>query len=225
MEADALELEKELQATEFHLQSEDEGTDQQRRQRWLECQRQKSRELQAEIEPLIYQYFGLNDQEIALVEDTCEIFDKSDTPPSLEAAQSRPTLQPLDAVGLEPYSEQLTATLNDWASGTLRVLALGAVDEELGLALVTLRQTRTAEKFKTQSVTRKLFDALRCLEEASTERSGSVAYLRRPWVFDPNAKHIYIVKPALKGQWTRTAALNDAANLYAHIAEARRGSK
>jgi len=225
MEADAVELEKELQSTEFHLQSEDEGTDQQRRRKWLERQRRRSRKLQAELEPLIYQYFGLNDQEIALVEDTCEIFDESDTPGSLEAAKSIPTLQPLDAGGLEPYSEQLTATLNDWASGTLRVSALRAVDEELGLGLVTLRQTRTAEKSKTQSVTKEFFDALRCLEEVSTERSGSLAYLRRPWVFDPNTKRIYIVKPALKGQWTRTAALNDAADLYAHIAKARRGSK
>ena len=41
-------------------------------------------------------------------------------------------------------------------------------------------------------------------------------------VFD--GPRILIVKPALRGQWTRTAALNDATQLYAHIAEARQKS-
>ena len=48
-------------------------------------------------------------------------------------------------------------------------------------------------------------------------------YLRGTWLF--SGTRIYIMKPALRGQWTRTAALNDAADLYAHIAEARRSSR
>ena len=220
MEADAMKLEAELQSTEFHLQSEDEGTDEQKRKRWLVRQRLRSRKLQDELEPLIYTYFGLNEQEIALVEDTCEIFDKSDTPGSLDGAKNIPTLQPVDADGLEPYAGILTATLNDWASGSLRVSASGCVDGKVGLGLVRLDQTKSARRFKKCAVSGELIRALQRLEEASTERSGTLAYLRCPWVFDET--RIYIVKPALKGQWTRTAALNDAADLYARIAEARR---
>ena len=36
---------------------------------------------------------------------------------------------------------------------------------------------------------------------------------------------IFLVKPSLLGQWTRTAALNDAAEIHAHIAEARQQKK
>lgn len=223
MEADATKLEEELQSAEFHLQSEDEGTDEQKRKRWLVRQRHRSRKLQAELEPLIYEYFGLNEQEIALVEDTCEIFDKSDTPGSLDGAKSIPTLQPVDADGLEPYAGMLTATLNEWASDSLRVSASGCVDSKVGLGLVRLDQTKSARRFRTRAVSGELVTALHRLEEASTERSGILAYLRRPWVFD--GTRIYIVKPALKGQWTCSAALNDAADLYAHIAEARRRAK
>lgn len=223
MEADATKLEEGLQSTEFHLQSENEGTDEQKRKKWLVRQRQQSRKLQAELEPLIYEYFGLNEQEIALVEETCETFDNSDTPGSLDGAKSIPTLQPVDARGLEPYAGMLTATLNEWASGSLRVSASGYVDNKVGLGLVRLDQTKSARKFRARAVSGELVNALQRMEEASTEQSGTLAYLRRPWVFDE--MRIYIVKPALKGQWTRTDALNDAADLYAHIAEARRRAK
>jgi len=223
MEASAANLDERLRSPEFRLRSEDEDTDEKMRRNWLLRQREKSRKIQAELEPLIYAYFGLNEQEIALVEDTCEIFDKSDTPGSLDGAKSIPTLQPVDADALEPYAEMLTATLNGWASGTLRVSASGGVDGKVGLGLVKLDQTKSSRSFKPQTVSGELVSALQRLEEASTERSGSLAYLRRPWVFD--GTRIYIVKPALKGQWTRTAAMNDAADLYAHIAEARRRAK
>jgi len=223
MEASATKLDKKLRSTEFRLRSEDEDTDEKVRRKWLIDQRQKSRKVQADIEPLIYTYFGLNEQEIALVEDTCEILDKSDTPGSLDGAKSIPTLQPVDADGLEPYAGMLTATLNDWASGSLRVSASGGVDGKVGLGLVRLEQKKSARRFRTRAVSGELISALQRLEEASTERAGTLAYLRRPWVFD--GTRIYIVKPALKGQWTRSAALNDAADLHAHIAEARRRPK
>jgi len=223
MEASAAKLDKRLRSTEFRLRSEDEDTNEKARQKWLLDQRQKSRKLQAELEPLIYMYFGLNEQEIALIEDTCDVFDKSDTPGSLDAAKTIPTLQPLDAGGLEAYAKMLTDTLNGWASGALRVSASGGVDREVGLGLVWVDQTKSADDFRACAVSSELTSALQRLEEASTERSASLAYSRRPWVFD--GTRIYIVKPATKGEWTRTAALNDAGDIYAHVAEARRQSK
>jgi hypothetical protein len=129
----------------------------------------------------------------------------------------------VDADGLGPYAEMLTAALNSWAGGILRVSASGGVDSEAGLGLVRLDQTKSARSFKPQKISDELIKALQRFEEASTERSGIVAYLRHPWIFD--GTRIYIMKPALKGQWTRTAALNDAADIYAHIAEARRRVK
>ena len=61
------------------------------------------------------------------------------------------------------------------------------------------------------------------LQEASAEKAGKFLFQRNGWFFD--GPRIYLVKPALLGQWTRTAALNDAAEIHAHIAEARRQSK
>jgi hypothetical protein len=217
MEASFTELEEKLHPTVFRLRS---ATDEEERQRWLRRQRKKSRNLQAELDPLIYEYFGLNEQEIALIEVTCGIFGKSHTPPSLEAAKGIPTLQPLNDANLESYAEMLTGTLKDWASGTLCVSASGGVDSDVGLALVELRQTETMEKFRTRCVSKELAKAVHRLQKASTDESNGVAYIRDACLFD--GPRIYIVKPAILGQWTRTAALNDAADLYACIGEARR---
>jgi hypothetical protein len=94
------------------------------------------------------------------------------------------------------------------------------VDCGLGLALVELTQTQRAEKFKIRSIGKELARALRRLQIVSTEQCERLDYLRGTTLFD--GRRIYIVKPALSGQWTCTAALNDAADLYAQIAEARR---
>jgi len=203
--------------------ADDEGTERQEREKWLCGQREKVSKLQGELNPLIYDYFGLNEQERALVEDTCDIFDRSDTPGSLTAARSIPTLQPVDADGLEPYATMLANTLNSWATGALRTSAAGGVDLETGLGLVMLTQTRAPQPFRTRDVSRQLAVALQRLQDASAERAGRLLFQRSGWFFD--GPRIYLVKPALKGQWTRTAALNDAAEIHAHIAEARRQGK
>ena len=114
----------------------------------------------------------------------------------------------------------LTTTLNSWASGTLYVSS-GGVDSDVGLALVELSQTKSADRFKTRDVSGELIRALDRLKETSTKRSGSLAYLGIMSLGLPRNAKIYIVKPAIRGSWTPTAALNDAADLYAHIAEAR----
>ena len=203
----------------------DELSEAKERDRWLQRQREKAQKTQAEINLLIYEYFGINEQERALVEDTCEISDKSDTPGSLDAARSIPTLHPINADGLEPYAAMLTETLNSWASGSLRVRAHGGVDRELGLGLVELGQARTPQHFETRDISKLLADAVSGLQEANIEQWGRFEFRRSGLVFDSDRARIYLVKPALRGQWTRTGALNDAVEISAHIASARRKAK
>ena len=205
--------------------NEDHATEAKERAKWLQLQREKAHKIQTEINLLIYEYFGINDQERALVEDTCEIFDKSDTPASLEAARSIPTLLPIDAVGLDPYATMLTEALNSWASGSLRVRAHGGVDSELGLGLVELGQARTPQHFETREISKQLTATLSRLQEANIEQWGRFEFRRSGLVFDSDGARIFLVKPALRGQWTRTAALNDAVEISAHIANARRKAK
>lgn len=200
-----------------------EDAEREERDRWMKEQRGKAAKLQAKLNRRIYKYFGISSAEGALIEETVEIFDRSDTPASFEAARTRPTLQPLDADGLAPYASTLTDTLNGWASGNLRVLALGGVDAELGIGLVELRQTRNPQEFRTCNISASLATALEGLQDANIERWGRFEFRRSGLIF--HGARIYMLKRAVRGEWTRTAAINDAAELSAHIAAARRQAK
>jgi len=190
--------------------------------KWKKSEHSKGQKIRSSFDPLIYRYFNLTSQDIALVEDTCEIFDKGDTPGSLEAARKIPTLAPInDYDGLQPYAEMICQTLNGWASGSMRVTASGTVDTDTGLALLELRQSKFEKPFCELKGNAKVLEAAGKLQEASKEAVGkTLEFHRNGWFFD--GTRILIVKPARLGEWTKTAAINDAAALYAEILETRR---
>jgi hypothetical protein len=68
-----------------------------------------------------------------------------------------------------------------------------------------------------------LATALEGLQDANIERWGRLEFRRSGLIF--HGEHIYLLKRAVRGEWTRTAALNDAVELSAHIAAARRQAK
>jgi hypothetical protein len=219
-------LRKKLQKSELDVQAKVVtvmGFEERVRDEWRLDLVEKTLQTQQEIDPLIYQYFGLTDQDIALVEDTWDIFDKSDTPPSLEAARQIPTLQAVNANGMSDYAETLAHTLNGWATGALRSSATGSVDTETGLGLLELRQTSVVEPYRTKSAPTNLAISINRLQQSLRQRTGSLEYQRSGWYFDNS--RIIIVKPARRGEWTRTAALNDAVEIYAHIAQARQSQR
>jgi hypothetical protein len=225
----ALKLEQRMKRkpADFELLSDDDenGTSAERLRAWRAEYERKSRDLRAKVEPLIYQYFGLTEQDIALVEDTCDLFGRGATPPTLESARKNPILAPIDqAAGLETYATMLCSTLNGWASGTSRAIAIGSVDPATGTALVELRQAKTANPFTAGSSPKPVMMATQRLQDASAERVGrSLVFQCNGWYFEGN--RILIVKPARAGEWTRTAALNDAAELYAQISKNRQSGK
>lgn len=191
------------------------------RKGWLFQQRAEADNLRTELEPIIYQYFGLTEQDIVLVEDTCDIFDRSDTPGSIEGAADIPTLQPIHAPEqLRAYADIACTVLNQRISGSVRVISSGTVDSANGLALVELSQSKIDRAFKPLRNAGKLLESAARLQEASVERVGdSFEFHRAGWYFE--GRKIFIVKPARQGEWTRTAALNDAADLHQHITSAR----
>lgn len=131
-----------------------------------------------------------------------------------------PTMQPLEAVQLEPYAETLTSTLAGWSNGGRPIVASGDVDRELGVAVLKLEQATLPRNFAAKPLSRELLLAMQQLRRAATDEAGHLAYYRDAWFFD--GPRIYVVKAALRGHWTRTAALNDATDIYSAIAETHR---
>jgi len=188
---------------------------------WLPGERARGGPFRRSIDSLFSEYFRLTPQDIALVEDTCKISDMGDTPPSLEAALDIPTLAPIaEPDDLEPYASMLAKTLNDWSSGPMKTVATGSVDRVIGFAMVELKQARYEAPFQPIARSSKVLKAAKRLQDASDEEIGTtLRFQRSGWYFD--GKRIFIMKPARLGEWTRTTALNDAAELFAHISEAR----
>ncbi len=207
-------------AGEFRLTGE-------RREKLADRRQKMVEDLQAEVEPLIYRYFDLIEQEIILIEDTVEIFIKSATPHRLETLTPAQEFiyqnsLPVYRAGLAPYAGAIAGTLNDWAAripDSVRVTPFGAIDKSRGLAMVRLELTADPQPFKEEKLATGLAEALEQLQDTARQAAGRLDYLRGVIWFDESS--IRIIKPATVEYWTRTAALNDAAEIYARIAKAR----
>ncbi len=207
-----------------------DGVDKQTLKAWHRERKGLADRLQAEFEPLIYQYFGLTDQEIALVEDTTDIFIPSATPTSWRSPRSI-TIDPLEKCKTLPYAEKglgvyantLTATLNTWAeaeNSRHRVSAQGGTDGDTGLAMVTVCLSQKEAPYRDKSLSGDLPKVLKAYNESISIKRGTLTYDRDILIFQ--GESIYIVRPNILINWTRTAALNDAARIYGDIVLASR---
>ena len=211
------------------LFANDENT---RRKQWIKERRKRSDALQKEFEPLIYDYFGLTDQEIILIEDTVRVFEPSSTPTTWHSGQTV-TLDPVEKAPIEPYAEKglhayadtLINTLNSWAQTQVsknRVCAEGGFDDKTGLAMVTIYLSEEDAVFNEMKLSGDLSKILKDLHMHASRKRGTLIYERDILHFE--GERINIVRPNILLNWTRTAALNDAARIYGEIALAKRES-
>jgi len=195
-------------------------------QQWKERRRREADEFQQEIEPLFHRYFGLTEQEVTLLEDTIRVFEPSATPSTRWSGKTvtlmpveRSTAAPYRDQGLRAYADTLTKTLNAWAreeGSAYRVSAKGESDEKTGLAMVTLRLSSIEEAYRRESPPEGLSTTLEKLYHLARKTSGTLRFQRDLFLFHHDL--IYIVRPNVLLNWTRTVALNDAARIYGDIA-------
>ncbi|MFH2058838.1 MAG: N-6 DNA methylase [Pseudomonadota bacterium] len=194
---------------------------------WREERKRRVDEFQDEIEPLIYQYFGLTDQEIMLVEDTFWIFEPSSTPTTRYSPKTttldslvKTSVEPYAANGLGVYADTLTGTLNSWAEtegSQYRVKAKGGVDKNTGLAMVTVDLAEKESKYEQKTISQEIAENADKLQKVASNEYGTLLYQRDLLVFQ--GKQIHIIRPNILMNWTRTAALNDAARIYGEIVQ------
>jgi len=196
---------------------------------WKRERKRQIDALQKELEPMIYSYFGLTEQEIILVQDTNDVFEPSSTPTTWNSPKTV-TLDALEKTKIEPYASQalgayantLTNTLNTWAEAedsSYRVHAEGGTDEHTGLAMITVKLASTEAEFQQKPISRNLAKNLKSFHSHASIEQGALLYQRDILFFQ--GRQIHIVRPNVLLNWTRTAALNDAARIYGDIALAQ----
>jgi len=198
--------------------------------KWREERRKLIDTFQAELEPLFRGYFGLTEQEATLIEDTIRIFEPSSTPTTRRSDKTvtldsveKSKVAPYAAQGLAAYADTLTKTLNSWAEAegsTYRVWAEGGTDEQTGLAMVTLKLSKAQAPYRMKTLSKPLGEALNEVYASSSIIVGTMFYERDVMIVFHGGE-VHIVRPNILLNWTRTAALNDAARIYGEVALAR----
>lgn len=165
------------------------------------------REAQSAAEPLLGEYFDVDDIERMLVSDTDSI-----TIPSARPGRTRvdaPTMRPATDAQRVEYLRILCNTLNGWAAKGCKVHGRAMVDASMGLGVVLLEKTRLGERpaNPTDSHT-DILKVLSTLQRGAAKGHSVVELVRGLKVFD--GRLLYITKPVGRRFWSRTAALNDA---------------
>lgn len=212
---------------ESDYEKEREASGLQLRSRTLaESRHQRVEQLQAELEPLVYRYFKLTEDEITLVEDTCRIISESATPTSPD--KQIPTTQPTSVEDRQRYSSLLCETLNKWSKkdqpdGRKQPFFFRAEIipfPVVGMTLLTLHQAKEPGLPIESTANGQLDHVVARLHKSATYARGSFEYLRGVIFGDGN--QIHILKPDMLGQWTQTAALNDADQVFHAIVQSKR---
>jgi Eco57I restriction-modification methylase len=198
---------------------------------WHKLRKVRTEALQTELEPLIYDYFGLLAPEKMLVDDTVTVFIPSSTPPNAESLDL-PTLQPATKSkvpgydsGLAVYAETLANTLNIWAAerdSNFRVSPTIGTDSLSGMAMVSLTVGSDVASIVVCDLKGELAHWLKRGFDAFARETRTLRAERELFWFE--GKHFYIIRPLTLIHWTRTAALNDADTIYGEIAQARRAA-
>jgi hypothetical protein len=189
---------------------------------WLTLRAKEADRLLPKTNALVNEYFGLLENERWLVEDTVNVYWASATPASADEI-SVPTLLPVNEAGTVPgyetglraYADALTSTLNSWASehnSSWRVTAGGGVDAESGLAMVTLTLGRSEQAFVNSPLVHKVWRKI--LRQSETQQV-TLSLQRQILAFEGNS--VRILRPASLIHWTRTAALNDADDIFSQV--------
>jgi hypothetical protein len=172
-----------------------------------------------DIEPMIFEYYGISKTEKILVEDTVDLFIPSATPSSLSG--DIPTLDDSKPFERAAYAKQLCQTINTWGRGKGMLLsARSYLSEMLGLGLLIVTKGDAVLPFSEASAPEAVAKAIAGIEKALSIQHRKLAYTCGFTLFERN--HAYILKPLARRHWTRTAALNDADAMFAAMLDTSR---
>ena len=168
--------------------------------------RSGEQELLRKLDGLCYQYFGLGEEEIALVEDAVVEVIPSVQP---HLGASIDLCRPAGRADREAYADALVASMSEWFDRNLAIdVVLEARNEDLALLHLKLVEGRSAAPY-TERDSRALGEAI--------GRLSAQLNIRLPGNFQlvPDfrlitGRSLRLVKPLQRRYWLRSAAIADA---------------
>lgn len=167
------------------------------------------------LDCMVYEYFGICEWERYLIEDTVKIFRPSSTPGSLDS-EKLVTAKSSTEADRKLYADTLVSTFRGWTRTKENLWAEGHLAAKSGLAMVTFGVGGKARNYKESKAEERVEEVLAKIRKSSTRTEGVLFRCLRGFVFYEEEK-AHLLKPLSRRHWTRTAALNDADEILAHM--------
>lgn len=180
------------------------------------------------IQKLVYEYYEIAPWEEILIDDTVDILMPSVTPKRTNV-KKLVTLQPSDQSHRKQYADLLCKAINTWCHHPkMGISAHAELAEEFGLGVLILEKQPISEsesaKYREEKIdSSKAVEMILSIQRSLREQNPSLVMQKRYVYFEPD--RAYIIKPLQIQCWTRTAALNDADDIFAAMFNAKLGGE
>jgi hypothetical protein len=172
-------------------------------------------EAQRKLDTQVYAYFSICEWERYLIEDTMSMFRPSSTPSTLDSEKLL-TQEPSDFRGRKDYADTLVATFRGWTRSKLNLWAFATLAPKTQLGVITFGVGGRSRDYSEKSAEQRVEDLLDRIRNSSTSSEGAVFRCLRGYFFYEGTQ-VHLLKPLNRRYWTRTAALNDADGIIAHM--------
>lgn len=172
------------------------------------------REIQDQVNALVYAYFRLTGDEVAMIEELATLAGSALQPTSLRHSSLMKPLRQAPPTGLmQAYAHGVAQTLADWrdatgGSGEIHVAVWTGRSVPLGAAVLTLGDTPGPDRFGDDDIIGVLAAALLRVAEQSADNLLTI-----PDIAIVDGSRIFLVKPLVARFWMRRCAVEDANRL------------
>jgi len=167
---------------------------------------------------LVYAYFGLTNDEIAMIVELSTLAGAALQPSGLRyKSLMKPLRQAPSRKVMQTYTHVLLKTLETWrdatgGAGKIHVATWTGSSVPIGAAVLTIGDVPHADRFADDSIIGVLSAALRRVTDDSIE-----SLLTIPDITIVEGKRIFLVKPLVTRFWMRRCAVEDASRLAVQI--------
>ena len=180
-------------------------------------QDEKARRAMRKIQPLVYEYYDIDEYEQILIEDTVDHIIPSITPSEKKKIK---TLRSVNDIQRQKYTEMLCRMLNIHAKKGKSVEGHVIKADSQAIVVISRANGKLKPYYET-SASQEMGQALNRIHKLLPATRGGFVYYRNLKIFDKD--HIYIVKPMTLRSWMRSTALNDADEIATAVLRAGEG--
>jgi N-6 DNA Methylase len=181
-------------------------------------------QIEQELNHNIYDCFGLNEQEVRLIDECVQYTIGFFNSPEKSIALQQPT----DAMQVS-YAKTYVEALNFYLEPIGRKLTATLFNDQslpmIGVRFVSVRREEDIPAIQQLPPNSSMFEALPNLYHLSLERSSKNVYHRRNYRIYDSKDAISIFKPAEGRLWTSSSALKDAEETIAELLHTQKVSK